>query len=245
MSLLKKVISLDNKETEGTNLSDDSNQKLLESVRLLLANKQLDTNRATKLIMMASLNGDVSLLELLLPNKLVDLNIIDQDGFTALMIASNNKHESVVKLLLTNEQMDPNIANENGETALMVAAFGGHESVVRLLLGDNRLNPNITNKFGFTALRFAVEKCNKPLLKLLLADSRVTRTRPLENNHKAQESYDTALHAVQLNALFRGLIRAIIVLKRMRLRAAKVAYAPGGAGFVAAAASFNAAAGDS
>ena len=239
MSLLKKVISLGNKETEGSNLSDDSNQKLLESVKLLLANKQLDTNRATKLIMMASLNGDVSLLKLLLSNKLVDLNIIDQNGFTALMIAASNRRELVVKLLLANEQMDPNIANKNGETALMVASVGGYEPVVKLLLSNKRVDPNITDKIGFTALRFAAEKSNEPVLKLLLANSRVTRTRPPENSPQAQETYDAALHAVQSNARFKGLIRAIIVLKRMRLRAAKVAYAPGGAGFAAAAASFN------
>ena len=41
---------------------------------------------------------------------------------------------------------------------------------------------------------------------------------------------------------FKGLIRAIIVLHRMRLRAAQMVYVPGGAGFVAAAVSFKLAA---
>ena len=41
------------------------------------------------------------------------------------------------------------------------------------------------------------------------------------------------------NACFKGLVRAIVVLRRMRLRASQTVYAPGGTGFAAAAASFN------
>ena len=57
-------------------------------------------------------------------------------------------------------------------------------------------------------------------------------------------AYDAALRNVKRprNARFRGLTRAMVVFRRMRLRAAQAVYAPGGAGFAAAAASFNAAA---
>ena len=61
---------------------------------------------------------------------------------------------------------------------------------------------------------------------------------------QAQAAYDTALRNVKRprNARFRGLTRLMVVLRRMRLRAALTVYAPGGTGFAAAAASFHAAA---
>ena len=74
-------------------------------------------------------------------------------------------------------------------------------------------------------------------VELLLADS---RTKRIKNYY---EVYYQALRNVisKRNARFRGLIRAAIVFKRMRLRAALKVYAPGGAGFQAASASFAAA----
>ena len=61
-------------------------------------------------------------------------------------------------------------------------------------------------------------------------------------NDTARAAYDAALCAVKRrrNARFKGLVRAVVTFRRLRLRAAEAAYAPGGAGFVAAAASFDA-----
>ena len=61
---------------------------------------------------------------------------------------------------------------------------------------------------------------------------------------RARATYDAALRAVKRrrNARFKGLTRLMVAFRRMRLRAAQAVYAPGGAGFAAAAASFHAAA---
>ena len=89
-------------------------------------------------------------------------------------------------------------------------------------------------------------------LEVLLADHRVIRARPsdeadveTERTRRAQATYDLALRNVKqrtFNNRFKGIIRAMGAFRRLRLRAAQAAYAPGGAGFAAAAASFNAAA---
>ena len=91
-------------------------------------------------------------------------------------------------------------------------------------------------------------------LEVLLADHRhrVIRARPsdeagveTERTRRAQATYDLVLRNVKqrtLNNRFKGIIRATGAFRRLRLRAAQAAYAPGGAGFAAAAASFNAAA---
>ena len=60
----------------------------------------------------------------------------------------------------------------------------------------------------------------------------------------SNQAYDVALRNVKRrrNARFRGLVRFVLLLEPMRLQAATKVYAPGGAGFAAAAASFRAAA---
>ena len=58
---------------------------------------------------------------------------------------------------------------------------------------------------------------------------------------KKKESKARAEH-IRLNNQFKGVVRGIVVLRRMRLRAAQAAYAPGGAGAATAAVSFAAAA---
>ena len=83
------------------------------------------------------------------------------------------------------------------------------------------------------------------MLELLLADHRTIR--PPEGGYdlerRARETYDAALFNVKYarHARFKGLVRAMVAFRRMRLRAAQAVYAPGGAGFAAAAAHFNAA----
>ena len=71
------------------------------------------------------------------------------------------------------------------------------------------------------------------VLELLLADHRTIRIRP----DVGGEHYDAALFNVKYprHARFKGLVRAVVVFSRMRLRAAQAVYAPGGTGFAAAA----------
>jgi ankyrin repeat protein len=218
-----------------------------QEVTLLLANDRLDPNIAdqdgnTPLIFAAG-DGHASVVTLLLANERVDPNLANNSGWTALMWAADEGHASVVTLLLANDRVDPNMADQDGDTALIGAADNGHASVVTLLLAHERVDPNMANQDGYTALTSAAFKEDASMLKLLLAHHRVTRTRPTDGDGpQAQAAYDTALRNVkrQRNARFRGLTRAIMVFRRMRLRAAEAVYAPGGTGFVAAEASFEA-----
>jgi ankyrin repeat protein len=64
--------------------------------------------------------------------KQVDMEIQDNDGWTALMWAARNGHEGVVQRLLEN-QVDMEKQDNDGWTALMRAAWKGHEGVVQML----------------------------------------------------------------------------------------------------------------
>jgi ankyrin repeat protein len=155
---------------------------------------------------------------------------------------ANNGHDSVVKVLLADKRVDLNITISAGWTALHLAIHKDRFSVVKLLLTDERVDPNIRDWNGNTTLSFAALYDNLSMMELLLADHRTIRTRPPNYHSNETAIYDTALRNVKRprNARFRGIIRAMVVFRRMRLSAAQAVYAPGGAGFAAAAASFNA-----
>lgn len=212
-------------------------------VRLLLSDPDVEPNKTndhgSTAFLQACAGGKVSVVKLLLSDKRVNTNIVNRYGFTALIIAASNNHSSVVKLLLDDGRVDPNVRSSiEGNTALICAARNSLSSkTVSLLLADERLEPNITNNIGKTALAWAARSKLISVLVILLSNERVTRTRP----HEDGEYYDIALSNVRRirSARLRGIIRAIVVLRRLRLRAAKRAYAPGGAGFVAALGSWN------
>ena len=214
-------------------------------VSLLLFYPNIEPNKTnifgTTAFGYACLGGSVSVVTLLLIDPRVDPTIADNHGSTALNNAAWKNHSSVVKLLLDDGRVDPNlICCIEGNTALISAArncFRSETKTVSLLLADERVEPNITNRVGKTALAWAAESKSIPALETLLSNERVTRTRPLEGG----EYYDIALSNVRrkCSARLRGIIRAIVVFRRMRLRAADLAYAPEGKGFSAASKSFH------
>ena len=133
----------------------------------------------------------------------------------------------MVTLLLADERINPNHPTNEGRTALMDAACFNHSFVTKALLADGRLDPNIATHLGMTALMFAVANGSKQSSQLLLADARTMRDPPAEDFvvPEARRNFDAALRAVILRARFRGIVRAVIVLRRMRLRAALTVYA--------------------
>ena len=109
---------------------------------------------------------------------------------------------------------------------------------MRLLLTHPATNVNQTDNSGKTPMDVACQNDETKIVELLLADSRTRRINLSVRDY--YEVYYQSLRNVisKRKAKFRGLIRAAIVFRRLRLRAALTVYAPGGAGFHAASASF-------
>ena len=64
-----------------------------------------------------------------------DLNIQEENGWTALMVAAQKGHVECVKLLVQGGG-DMNIRNKYGSTALLLARVEGHVDCVKLLIGE-------------------------------------------------------------------------------------------------------------
>ena len=213
---------------------------------------------ATPLII-ACKEGHERVVQLLLSNPETKVNQVTTDdyGFSPFFCACFYTNNGVVKLLLDHPKTDVNqVRKFDGQTPLCSACEYLNQFVdkfaneganaletVRLLLTHPNTNVNQANTIGDTPLdiTFNNHYGGNAAVKLLLSDSRTIRIRPTDSS--CFEVYDRELRNVKSirRAKFRGLVRAAIVFRRMRLRAAKKVYAPGGAGFQAAAESFNAA----
>ncbi|MBY4829218.1 ankyrin repeat domain-containing protein [Burkholderia dolosa] len=100
-------------------------------------------------LMLASLNGDVGLVKLLIDKGAE----VSKKGWAPLHYAATNGHDDVVKVLLDHDAYI-DTASPNGTTPLMMAARGNHASTVNLLL-DQGADPQVKNQLGLTALDFA------------------------------------------------------------------------------------------
>ena len=87
-----------------------------------------------------------------LRNTLLDVNMQDSDGFTAIMRAAHYGYLEVVTILLDDERVDPNVASATGKTSLILATEEAHASVVAQLLADPRVLRNAVTTAGRTAL---------------------------------------------------------------------------------------------
>ena len=94
--------------------------------------------------------GDTIRVEELL--KVVDVNIVDEDGKTPLCAAAWNGQLNVVRLLLQSFRIDVNKSDMMGRNPLHLASHRGHGEIVKVLLKDNRTRVNMADREGFTPL---------------------------------------------------------------------------------------------
>lgn len=94
--------------------------------------------------------------------NLVDVNVQNADGDTALICASDNGHIPIVKFLLQAPNINVNAQNNKGNTALIGACYNGHENIVEMLLQVPEIIVNAKNLTGNNAFMQAASHGRSP-----------------------------------------------------------------------------------
>ena len=147
-------------------------------VEILLASKNvLKAKDGCNALFVASLNGYMQIVELLLrkkvnPNTKINNKFNELTPLMATCLMDKEKSE-IVQLLLEagadpNAQIESDLKNYGCTTALMLASNNGHLKSVQLLLGANA-DPNIFHPVTrYTALAGAISSVNPEIVKALL-----------------------------------------------------------------------------
>jgi ankyrin repeat protein len=98
---------------------------------------------------------DLQVIEDILAYTLVDVNVQNEDGMTALILAVSTENEKYIELLLKHPKIDVNLQDNDGWTALILAARWEKEKLVELLLGYPGIDVNVQNNNGWTAWNLA------------------------------------------------------------------------------------------
>ena len=91
-----------------------------------------DTMSLNTALHMASGNGHLEIVKILLEESRINLNVLNESGNTALHYAALNGKKEIAELLIS-KSADANIKNEFGRIALEDALQNGHSEIAELL----------------------------------------------------------------------------------------------------------------
>lgn len=141
-----------------------------EVVKILVAAGAVDPKNNKELVLAARSN-DVQRAERALQAN-INIDLKNEDGYTALMYAVNSGSIDVARLILANKARI-NLQDRDGYSAVMIAAFRGNPEMLDFLLGY-KPDLNLRHRSGRTALMLAAWKGNATMVeKLAQAGARV------------------------------------------------------------------------
>ncbi|XP_024024297.1 ankyrin repeat domain-containing protein EMB506, chloroplastic isoform X1 [Morus notabilis] len=112
-----------------------------------------------------ALSGQIPFMDKLLEQG-IDINVIDQDGLTALHTAIIGRKDVVTSHLLR-KGASPHVKDRDGATPLHYAIQVGAMHTVKLLL-KYKVDLNVADNEGWTPLHVAVQSRNRDIVKVLL-----------------------------------------------------------------------------
>ncbi|MDH5825394.1 ankyrin repeat domain-containing protein [Sphingobacterium faecium] len=123
-------------------------------------------------IFLASRTDNVAMMDSLFQaDATLDLDAVDEKGFSALILAVYNNSEHVTPYLLS-KGAAVDFQDKHGNTALMGATFKGNLPMVKLLV-ENQADINKKNSNGATALIYAATFGQKDIGAFLLENGAV------------------------------------------------------------------------
>ncbi len=131
--------SIDNLSSEEL-LKKSINNNYLNGVKIALEKGADPSQGYNYAIRIASLNGHLEIVKLLLKDERINPSDNRND---AINFASENGHTEIIKLLLQDPRVDP---SEYSNYAIRLASENGHLEIVKLLLNDSRVRKKLTNE---------------------------------------------------------------------------------------------------
>ena len=122
------------------------------------------TEAATQDLLRVAETDDVDELRRVL-RSVVDVNVRNKHGMTALMRAAYHGHEGMVRVLLEHGA-DPNLMRNDRFTALALAAFFGHTETVRMLI-EHGAKTEVVTRCGTSAHMWATARTFKEAARCL------------------------------------------------------------------------------
>lgn len=144
-------------------------QALLDSGENPSAIDDANSDIHTSSIIIASANGDLAILQMLLSSPLTDVNLPDREEDTALLLAAKNGHpHCILALLEARARLD--VRNREGRTPLMLAVESGVVESCAIIapLCDWSWDDRAGN--GDTLFKIAQESRNRNVLPFLDAN---------------------------------------------------------------------------
>ncbi len=118
----------------------------------------------------ASILGYVEVVKVLLEKGDVDVNAIDEQGWSALIHSITNGENEVTKTLLDSQLCDINLCDIYGQTALHIEAeAGSRNATIAEWLIDSGATIDVEDRDGMTPFLRAIETHNFPVARCLYA----------------------------------------------------------------------------
>jgi ankyrin repeat protein len=154
-SLLKAGVSPNTLDPRGNPMLIVAiRDKSIKVTNLLLANPAINVNLASKngenALMMASFDGDLATVKMLVVEKKAAVN---KTGWSPIHYAATNGHLQIVQFLMANGAL-VNALSPSETTPLMMSIGSGNEQLIKYLL-DNGADLSMRNHEGYTAIDIA------------------------------------------------------------------------------------------
>lgn len=115
--------------------------------------------------MLAAASGHAEIVDLLLRSG-AEINIVDENGQTALILALARGNSEVANLLVSVPGIDVNSKTTQGMTALMYAVDLGDVTLARRIL-EMGADLDVTNSWKQTPMKIGVKKGDEAMIALL------------------------------------------------------------------------------
>ena len=140
--------------------------KLLRYFIGMGSNIYVKTNDGSNCLHIAALSGHLDLCKTLIEKHKYDVNLADNDGWTALHFSARSGSDELLTYF-GNMGIDINLKNNDGWNCGRIAAVYGNMKLFRRLVDNYKFNVNFTDNDGWTALHFSAKNGSYELFTFL------------------------------------------------------------------------------